>query len=151
VTLARRNLSDCPNVEIVHTSFLDVRLPANSYCRGWARKALHHLTDPEKDRFFRSVGPAFQPDSLFLLEDGMFDFARERLEDEWPRVLREAEHYYGDRWAAIRADVEHTLRHEFPTGAERWAEALRCGGFVPVSVTQRTCFYGAILARKERE
>ncbi len=149
VTLARRNLHGCGNVEIRHEGFLEVCLPVSHFTRGWARKALHHLTDPQKDEFFTRIGPAFKAGSLFLLEDGMFDFPREDLEEQWPRVMREAEIYYDDRWAAVRRDVEHTLRCEFPTGADRWLQAMSHAGFRPLEVRQRTCFYGSILAQKD--
>lgn len=149
VALAERNLHRFGNVEIRHAAFLDVCLPPAHFTRGWARKALHHLTDPQKDEFFARIGAAFTQGSLFLLEDGMYDFPREHLDAQWPRVMREAEAYYGDRWAVVRHDVEHTLRCEFPTGTQRWLQAMSHAGFRPLEVTQRTCFYGSILARKE--
>ena len=151
VELARRNLSGIANLEIQHSPFLEFRPPDRLCTKGWARKALHHLTDHEKGPFFRRMGGAFALGGLFLLEDGMFSFPREELDQQWPNVVREAEIYYGERWPLIRKDFEHTLRQEFPTDVPTWVETLRQGGLTLVEHRQTTCFYGSILARKETE
>ncbi|MFZ2960161.1 MAG: class I SAM-dependent methyltransferase [Candidatus Ozemobacteraceae bacterium] len=149
IELARERLSSFPNVELVHSDFLECSFGGSLFSRGAGRKSLHHLTDPEKTTFFQRIGPMFAEGALFLVEDGIFDFPRDRLEEQMPRILAEAAPYYGDRWDTIRPDFLITMREEFPTSSETWEAALRAGGFKPISLKRRTCFYGALLACKE--
>jgi len=155
--LARQNLAPVcaasaasrPTVELREIDFLRFDPRGECYTKGAARKSLHHLTDDEKSDFFRRIGAAFPVGGLFYIEDGMFDFERGRLEDEMPRIIADAETYYGERWPAIREDVLGTFRNEFPTSRKAWMNALRAGGFEPTMIWRRTCFYGGILGRKE--
>ncbi|NLI77694.1 MAG: class I SAM-dependent methyltransferase [Candidatus Riflebacteria bacterium] len=150
VALARAAVAPWPHVEVRQAAFLDCDLAGPPVTRAVARKSLHHLTDPDKAAFFARVGTAFAHGGLFLIEDGIFTFDRATLEEHLPQVLADAEVWYGDRWPSIRADVLATLREEFPTGFTAWEAALRAGGFVVADRFQRTCFYGGILARRER-
>lgn len=135
--------------EIRECDFLQFEPGSERYSKGASRKALHHLTDPQKADFFKRIGPAFPSGALFYIEDGMLDHDRSRLEEQIPAIVADAAPYYGERWPAIREDVLNTFRNEFPTSRKAWMNALRAGGFEPVLVWRRTCFYGGILARKE--
>lgn len=135
--------------EIVQSTFLDFDAGPRRFTRGFSRKALHHLTDPEKDLFLQRVGPAFLPGALFLLEDGMFfGFERADLEAHWDGLMREAEAYYGEGWAARKADLVHSMREEFPPGAAEWERLFEKAGFRVVRRLPRCSFYGALLAIK---
>jgi len=54
-------------VELLKSSFMDFNPGARTFTRGFSRKALHHLTDPEKIIFFKKIGKHFKPKALFLL------------------------------------------------------------------------------------
>lgn len=149
VRLAREKLRGLPQAEVVQAGFLDCDLAGRSFTKGFSRKALHHLTDPQKREFLAHVGPSFAPGALFLIEDGIFPFRRDQLEAHMPQVLREGEAYFGDAWAAKKGDFIHMMREEFPTGAELWAGAFESAGFRVLERWQRNCFLGGLLARKE--
>lgn len=146
---AERKLKGRPGVEILRTGFLDFDPGPRRFTRGFSRKALHHLTDPEKDRFLARVGPAFLPGALFLLEDGMFfGFERGDLEQNWDALVGEAAAYYGEAWEAKKADILHSFREEHPTGAAEWERIFARAGFQVVERLPRCSFYGTLLAIK---
>lgn len=146
---AERQLRGKSGVEIVRSSFLDFRPGARRFTRGFSRKALHHLTDPEKERFLGNVAPSFTPGAIFLLEDGMFfGFEREDLDARWEDLLAEAEGYYGPAWESKKEDLVHSFREEFPTGANRWARLFGEAGFQVTALLPKCSFYGTLLARK---
>ncbi|HOT26571.1 MAG TPA: methyltransferase domain-containing protein [Candidatus Ozemobacteraceae bacterium] len=147
--IARKRLETYPNVKLLELPFLDCRLEGETFTRGSSRKALHHLTDPEKFDFFALVGKRFAPGSRFVIEDAVFDFPRSRLGENMAQVLADAEQWYGERWSKVREDVLITLREEFATGIDAWEEALRAGGFRIAERRRRTCFLSHLTAIKE--
>jgi SAM-dependent methyltransferase len=147
---ARVNTAHLTNVELTAGDFLTLPFPGKRFTRGVSRKALHHLTDPEKLDFTRRLGDLFAPEGLFLIEDAIFDFPAARLPEEMPRLLAEAEQYYGPRWAGIRANFLVTITEEYPTGLDHWTTCLQAGGFTIVNEQRRTCFYSTLIARKEK-
>jgi cyclopropane fatty-acyl-phospholipid synthase-like methyltransferase len=149
VRLARERLRGLTHVEVVGSGFLEADLSGRTFTRGFSRKALHHLTDPQKQEFLRRVGPQFVPGALFLIEDGMFPFERTELEAHLPQVMREGAAYFGASWDAKRDDFVHMMREEFPTGQDFWAGAFEEAGFQVVERWNRNCFLGGLLARKE--
>jgi len=149
VELARRRLGQFSHVEVVSTTFLEFDAAGRTFTKAFSRKALHHLTDPDKERFLMRLAPNFAPGAVFLLEDAMFPFDRKDLDSRLPQVLKEAAAYFGPDWEAKRGDILHSLREEFPTGQDFWAEAFRKAGFCVAERWQRTCFLGGLLARKE--
>jgi cyclopropane fatty-acyl-phospholipid synthase-like methyltransferase len=149
--IARSRLSGRPGVEILQSTFLDFDPGARRFTRGFSRKALHHLTDSEKELFLARIGPAFQPGALFLLEDGMFfGFEREELEANWDVLVAEAQAYYGDSWEAKKPDILHSFRNEFPTGVRRWERIFEKAGFTVTERRARSSFYGTLLAVKRQ-
>ncbi|MCX5795203.1 MAG: class I SAM-dependent methyltransferase [Elusimicrobia bacterium] len=147
--LAREKLRRLPHVEVVESGFLDCGLAGRTFSKGFSRKALHHLTDPQKLEFLRRVGPFFSPGALFLLEDGIFPFERAQLEAHMPQVMEEGAAYFADAWPAKRDDFLHMMREEFPTGAGFWSAAFEAAGFRVAERWQKNCFLGGLLARKE--
>ncbi len=146
---ARRKLQGRPRVEVVQSSFLDFDPGPRRFTKGFSRKALHHLTDAEKERFLQRIGPAFKAGALFLLEDGMFfGFEREELDQRWETLVAEAAAYYGDTWEAKKTDILHSFREEFPTGAGRWERMFQAAGFEVIERLPRCSFYGTLLAIK---
>lgn len=148
VELAKENSRNIPNVKIINGSFLGCDLTGYNFTKGCARKALHHLTDDEKSVFFSRISANFVPGSLFLIEDGIFDFDRSELEKKFPQIMEEAGPFYGERWELIKKDFIITLREEFPTGRKEWEKALSAGGFKVIERWQKTSFYGGLLAMK---
>lgn len=147
--LARSKLKGLPNVEVIQAGFLDFDPSGRVFTKGFSRKALHHLTDPDKEAFLRRVAPSFAAGSLFLLEDGMFSFDRKDLVSRMPQVVQEAAAYFADAWQAKRGDFLHSLEAEFPTGQAFWAAAFEAAGFRVLERWNKTCFLGGLLARKE--
>lgn len=146
---ARRKLADRPHVEVVQSSFLDFDPGSRRFTKGFSRKALHHLTDPQKGEFLMRISPAFQPGALFLLEDGMFfGFERQDLDRHWSALVEEAAAYYGDTWGAKRDDILHSFREEYPTGASQWERLFDLAGFELLERLPRCSFYGTLLAIK---
>lgn len=149
IELARRRLGGLANVELLASGFLDFDLAGRTFTKGFSRKALHHLSDPQKLEFLRRVGPCFPAGALFLLEDGIFPFERAQLEAHMPQVMAEGAAYFGDAWQAKRDDFLHMMREESPTGAGFWAAAFEAAGFRVAERWQKNCFLGGLLARKE--
>ena len=147
--LARAAIKGLDNARIVKASLLECHLGKQMFTTGVSRKALHHLTDPEKKRFFRRISPNFASGALFLLEDAMFTFARKDLGRRMPEVMAQAAMYYGRKWEDIRPDFIALLADEYPTDMTVWEQALAAGGFVVVRHWQRTSFYGGMVAVKE--
>ncbi len=148
VKLARDALSGRPNVEIRQGDFLSCPLDGYSFSKAGMRKALHHLTDPQKETFFGRVAPFFRHGALFLVEDAIFDFPVSELRRRMPQVTREAEKYYGERWDKIRRDFLGTITDEFPTGIDHLSACLGKAGFRVVSTRFRTCFFARVLAER---
>lgn len=148
--LARARLANSGNVRIIESSFLDCDLQGCKFTKGFARKALHHLTDPEKGVFFARISPYFERNSLFLLEDGIFDFDRGELQSRMPNLLEEAARYYGNGWETKKKDFLVTVQEEFVADFSAWEQAMSQGGFALVKRWQKTSFYGTMLAIKER-
>jgi cyclopropane fatty-acyl-phospholipid synthase-like methyltransferase len=149
VRLARERLRDLTQAEVVQGGFLDCGLSGRTFTKGFSRKALHHLTDPQKQEFLRRAGPHFSLGALFLIEDGIFPFERAELEAHMPQVLQEGAAYFGDAWEAKQADFTHMLKEEFPTGMGFWSRAFEAAGFRVLERWHRNCFLGGLLARKE--
>lgn len=149
VRLARAALKGRANARIIEATFLDCKLGKEPFTKAVARKALHHLTDAQKRRFFRRISSHFASGAMFLLEDGIFSFDRSDLRQRMPEVMAQAKVYYARKWQTIREDFVSCLRHEFPTGRTAWEESLNEGGFTVLRHWQRTMFYGTILAIKE--
>jgi SAM-dependent methyltransferase len=149
VTAARERLKNQPHIAVCQSAFLEFNYQDKSFTKGFSRKALHHLTDPEKEIFFEKAGSAFMKDSLFLIEDAIFfDFERANLENHWEELMREASVYYGAAWAHKQKDVTECFRLEFPTGMDSWLKALKTGGFTVIETKRACSFYGSILAQK---
>lgn len=153
IKLARENLAGVPGVELVEMDLLRFAQEwggAAGFTKAFSRKALHHLDDAQKGSFFQGASRQLDRGALFLVEDAVFDFDKAELEARMPQVEREAQAFFGNLWPRKRADVLRTLANEFPTGWRQWEAALRQGGFDIVRRWQKTCFYGAILARNDR-
>lgn len=149
VRLARERLRHTANVEIVQAQFFNFHACGEIFTKAFSRKALHHLTDPQKEAFLARIAPSFAPGAIFLLEDGMFPFARIQLKSRMPQIMREAEVYFGAKWNVKKDDFLHSLREEFPASSEFWVAAFKKAGFRTVKRWQKTCFYGGLLTRKE--
>ncbi len=145
---AEQKLKGAPNARIVRSSFMEFSPAGEVFTRGFARKSLHHLTDPEKRIFFSRLAPAFPPGSLFLMEDVIFDFERAELDKHWDKLLSEAEKFYGPAWEAKKKDVPHTFREEFPTGYPEWERIFGSAGFQIIGRERTNYFYGSLLAKK---
>jgi cyclopropane fatty-acyl-phospholipid synthase-like methyltransferase len=146
---AKKKLSGCPAAEVELSSFLDFAPGPRAFSKGFSRKALHHLTDTEKERFLLNIAPSFKPGALFLLEDGMFfDFPRADMEKHWDTLMTEAARYYGGGWEAKKKDIVHSFREEFPTGADEWVRIFEKAGFRITRRLPRCSFYGSLLAVK---
>lgn len=148
IAQAEERLKAYPHVTLKQSGFLECSLEGSSFTCGSARKALHHLTDEEKPIFFRHISPYFQPGSLFIIEDAVFDFHKEDLEKNRDRLFAEAEGFYGDRWEKIREAFKETIFEEYPTDIYTWEKALEQGGFRIIKKWRKTCFLATLLARK---
>lgn len=146
---AKRKLAGRPNADIVLSSFLDFDPAGRAFTKGFSRKALHHLTDPEKETFLLNLAPAFRPGALFLLEDGMYAaFSRADLDRNWDRLLEDAAAFYGDTWEAKKKDLVHSFREEFAPGTADWIRLFSKAGFDVVKNQPKNSFYGTLLAVK---
>ncbi len=148
IASARRRLKNRTNAELIQAGFEECRLKKNYFTKGCARKALHHLTDEEKVRFFKKISRAFRDGGQFLIEDMIFDFDESGLKAKHDAILADAVKYYGKKWQRIRRAFWHTVYHEFPTGINSIEGALNRAGFKIVHRLQRNCFYGIIIAQK---
>lgn len=148
IALAKERLKAFPHISLKKAGFLDCSLESFSFTRGSARKALHHLTDSEKHVFFRHISSFFQPGSMFIIEDAVFDFHKEDLNKNTDMIFREAEGFYGDRWKKIKEAFEETIFEEYPADIWTWEKALEYGGFRIIRKWQKTCFLATLLARR---
>lgn len=147
--LARTRLRDLKNVEVVVSDFLKFETAGRRFTKGFSRKALHHLPDPDKAAFLKRISACFAPGSRLLLEDAMFTFERAELERRMPEVLRDARIYFADAWDIKQGDFLHSLREEFPTGQAFWAAACEAAGWRVIERWNHNCFLGGLLVRRE--
>jgi len=148
--LARKKLSDAGNVEIITAAFLNFDPGGRKFTKGFSRKALHHLTNTEKETFLLRISGAFEKNALFLLEDGIFfDFPRTDIEKNMPALLKDAERYYGSSWEQKKKDIIHSFTQEFPAGASEWTEFFAKAGFKVIKRIPKCSFYGTLMAVKE--
>jgi SAM-dependent methyltransferase len=148
-SLARTRLRDFKNVEIAASDFLRFEPGDRRFTKGFSRKALHHLSDPDKIAFMKRIAGCFAPGARLLLEDAMFTFDRAELPARMPAVLRDAQAYFGTAWAVKQGDFLHSLREEFPTGQEFWIAACAAAGFQTIERWNHNCFLGGLLLRRE--
>ena len=135
--------------EVVLSSFLDFDPDGRAFTKGFSRKALHHLTDTEKERFLLKISPAFRPGALFLLEDGMYaDFSRSDLDKNWGRLMADAAAAYGASWETRKKDLIHSFREEFAPGTADWIRIFNKAGFKIIKNMPKNSFYGTLLAVK---
>lgn len=137
------------NARLLEAGFLDWELPAASITKACSRKALHHLPDPDKLRFFERLARGMAPGGLFLLEDGMLSFELADLPARWSAILEEeAPAYYGSRWEKVKPDFIKSFAREFPTGAPALRRMLEQAGFELLEQRAFASFYGQVLARR---
>lgn len=147
---AARRLKNRANSEIILSPFVEFLPEGRHFTKAFSRKALHHLTDEEKQRFLLNIAPAFVKGAKFFIEDGIFfNFAgREQIEENWTQLLKEAADYYGAAWEAKSHDIINSFRCEFPTGAAYWEKCFNEAGFTVVAKQPKCSFYGSIMAVK---
>lgn len=146
---AKKKLTGRHGTEVLHSTFLDFAPEERTFTKGFSRKALHHLTDPEKEQFILKMAPAFKPGALFLLEDGMYEsFRRADLEKNWDKLMADAAAFYGASWEAKKKDLVHSFKEEFAPGTEEWVRIFEKAGFSIEKRLPKNSFYGTLLARK---
>jgi len=149
VAQARKKLAGRPGAEVVLSSFLDFRPGGRFFSKGFSRKALHHLKDPEKETFLMNIAPAFRQGAVFLLEDGIyFEFSRSELDRNWDRLMADAAAYYGDSWEMKKKDLIHSFREEFAASADEWTRIFDKAGFSVTDRMPKNSFYGTLIAVK---
>lgn len=148
IELARQKLKGVKNVELINSGFQDCRFGKNLFTRGFARKTLHHLTDDEKEIFFKKLSASFAKNGILLIEDMIFDFDKSMVNDNRGRILTEALEYYGEKWEEMESAFWHTVCEEYPTGFNSWKKALESAGFKIARSARKNCFYGIISAEK---
>lgn len=146
---ARAAIQGLPNARLLEAGLLAWEVPSGSIAKACSRKALHHLPDSDKLRFFELLAQGMAPGGLFLLEDGMLDFELAELPRRWRGILEEeAPAYYGSRWDRVRPDFIKSFEQEFPTGAPALRRMLARAGFELLASRAFTTFYGQLLARR---
>ena len=145
---ASKNLANNKNVILLESSFLDCNISKYSFTKGFSRKALHHLTDDEKEKFVEKIAPHFEKDSLFVIEDGIFNFDKALLKEKVPEIVAEAKVYYGDNWPHVEKDFMITILEEFITDYATWEKAFLKCGFKTVEKTPYSMFYGLAVFKK---
>lgn len=147
---AKKILSGTKNVELLMTEFLKFNPEGRMFTKGFSRKALHHLTNPEKELFLKNIAPYFKKDAVFLLEDGIyFDFPRSEIQQNMPRLMAACAEYYGSTWEAKKKDLLHSFNEEFAAGASEWENFFNKAGFKVVLRKPASIFYGTIIAVKQ--
>ncbi len=147
--IASKNLANNKNVILIESNFLDCDISKYSFTKGFSRKALHHLTDPEKEKFALKIAPHFKKDSIFVIEDGIFNFDKSLLNEKVPEIVKEAKVYYGANWPGIEKDFMITILEEFVTDYATWENAFAKGGFKMIEKTPYSMFYGMAVFQKQ--
>ena len=136
-------------VKLVKSPLTGFEPGGETFTKGFSRKALHLLTDPEKKLFFAKAGKSFAPKALFLVEDFIFDFERIDLDRNWAGLMKDCAAYYGGSWERRKSETIFCFKSEYPAGIKAWTSALAAGGFKVVQRLRRSSFYGSLLAEKE--
>lgn len=156
VSLAQERLKAFSNASVICSDFVDCAQALSRQCRDlppitavFSRKALHHLTDPEKRGMLQSLAPLLAADAKFYVEDGVFfNFEREKIQENLPQLLEECAGYYGEAWEQKRGDLLNSFLNEHPTGLGFWTRELEAIGFKVAELRPRSSFYGGILAER---
>ena len=147
---AKKNLQGLNNVELLLTEFMKFNPGQRKFTKGFSRKALHHLTNPEKQQFLINISPAFKKNAIFLMEDGIyFDFPRSEIQQNMPRLIKACEEYYGSSWEAKKKDLLHSFNEEFAAGASEWESFFANAGWKVILKKPASIFYGTIIAIKQ--
>lgn len=146
---AKHGLKNFENTALFLMDFLSFRPKTQIFTKAFSRKALHHLTNIEKEIFLQQIAPAFVKGALFLLEDGMyFDFPRSEIQKNMPKLIQAAKEYYGETWKAKEKDIMHSFNEEFAAGVSEWETFFSKAGFKVISKEPKSIFYGTIKAIK---
>lgn len=152
--LAASRLAGFANAHIIASPFTEVNLGKTIYTKGFSRKALHHLTHPEKKEFIANIGGNFAPGALFWLEDGVFfnipgtNFTLDDIKAHLPELEEEAAVYYGDSWTSKRTDILRSFLEEFPATADYWEYCFKNAGFELLGKYPRSSFFGGMMFRR---
>ncbi|MCR5662198.1 MAG: class I SAM-dependent methyltransferase [bacterium] len=152
--IASERLAQFSNAEIIASPFTEVDLGERVFTKGFSRKALHHLTDPEKLAFIKNISANFALGALFWLEDGIFydiggiNATVEDIKAHLPELEKEAAAYYGDSWELKRGDILRSFLEEFPATADYWEHCFRNAGFELIGKYPRCSFFGGMMFRR---
>ncbi|MDO5295832.1 MAG: class I SAM-dependent methyltransferase [bacterium] len=157
VSLANERLRQFPHATAICTDFVSCAaalrqqngLPPITAI--FSRKALHHLTDPEKHAMLQALAPLIAPEAKLYIEDGIFfKFERGHIQENMNELLEECAQYYGKAWEQKRGDLLNSFLNEHPTGIGFWTQELEAIGFKVTELRPRSSFYGGILAKKSK-
>ncbi|MBQ7568397.1 class I SAM-dependent methyltransferase [bacterium] len=155
VSLAEKRLQAYPQASALCSDFVSCASVLRqdksgiTFTKGFSRKALHHLTDPEKHEMLQALAPLFAPGAVLYIEDGIFyNFEREHIQENLDKLMEECAQYYGEAWEQKRHDLLNSFLNEHPTGVGFWTKELNAAGFKVVELKPRSSFYGGLIAKK---
>jgi len=102
------------NVELKHSDFRNFTLPFQSVNVVFSIYSLHHIDDQEKVQLFRHVYHMLKPGGLFYIEDNVFNFPRDEMQQLKTDIHQEfRERFDPDQWHIFKTelageDFEHT-------------------------------------------
>ncbi|MBF0298997.1 MAG: hypothetical protein HQK51_09780 [Oligoflexia bacterium] len=116
-----------------------------------AKKSLHNLTDEQKQTFLTAIYPLLAHNALFVIEDYIFDFDKEHLDENMNFIINDAKKYYGEeKFNIIKKEFLSLLKDKFPTSINKWISIFNNSGYEIIFHKQYTCFYGKILVKKTK-
>ncbi|MBF0312530.1 MAG: class I SAM-dependent methyltransferase [Oligoflexia bacterium] len=133
---------------IIEGDFESISFPQEQVTKVFARASLHHLDQLKKRLFFQKLKSVTKKSALFLLHDMVFDFPKEELNQQMPRLLQEASVHYGDRWILKKEDIIATWFDEFPEDFKTWISVCKEGGLELVGRKRITSFLSILLFSK---
>ena len=156
VELANERLRSLGNAQALCSDFVGAAATLRSLSqlppitKVFSRKALHHLTEPQKRETLQTLSPLLAPGALIYFEDGIFyNFERDAIRENLPALLEECARYYGESWESKRNDLLNSFLNEFPSGLGFWTQELNAIGFQVTQTMPRCSFYGGLLAKRQ--
>ncbi len=147
--VTRQKLAAFPNTEVIASSFEDLDLPAQSFTKISIRKAIHHLTEEQKEVLCAKVFNWLKPGGIFIIEDMITMFDINTKTSRRALVEKEAALFYGaQKWEMMREAFFTTLEKELPTDIARMTNYLLKAGFNILKIANKNSLIATVTAQK---
>lgn len=148
LTRSKEILQNFDNTALYEIPLQEADFPTESFTKISMRKAIHHLTDSEKDIMLSKIYKWLKPGGLFIVEDMITSFNLQLKSDFLNLAEEEASVYYGQNWPAFKKAFFTTMDKELPCDLATMTNLLLKNKFHIRQIDIITCFMSTLTAQK---